>query len=159
VIPGRVRARGVSARLGCDQICKGAFDLNYASREPCRFYPYRGHYAARLGGYEGVEDAITQTVTIPIQGELIYWWEGKTYETFPHHDPFEVALLNPDGTLVTSLAHHDNQDVQDTWQRDVVDVSAYTGQSLTLRFYSYNDNYYFTVFNLDEIYLTSVSSR
>jgi hypothetical protein len=49
--------------------------------------------------------------------------------------------------------------VQDTWQQDVVDVSAYAEQSLTLRFSSYNDNYYFTVFHLDEICLSSVSSR
>jgi hypothetical protein len=123
------------------------------------FHPYRGHYAARLGGYEGVWDAITQTVVIPVQGQLTYWWKGRTYETLPHHDTFEVALLNQDGTLVASLAYHDDQDVQDTWQQDVVDVSAYAGQSLTLRFSSYNDNYYFTVFHLDEICLSSVSSR
>jgi len=123
------------------------------------FYPYKGHYAARLGGYEGVWDAITQTVVIPVQGQLTYWWKGRTYETLPHHDTFAVALLNQDGTLVASLACHDDQDVQDTWQQDAVDVSAYVGQSLTLRFSSYNDNYYFTVFHLDEICLRSVSSR
>ncbi len=123
------------------------------------FYPYRGHYAARLGGYEGVWDVITQTVIIPVQGELTYWWKGKTYETLPHHDTFEVALLNQDGTLIASLAHHDDQDVQDTWQQDIVDVSAYAGQPLTLRFSSYNDNYYFTVFHLDEICLSRVSSH
>jgi hypothetical protein len=123
------------------------------------FYPYQGLYAAKLGGYEGVEDAITQTVTIPAQGKLTYWWKGKTYEPLPHHDPFEVALLNQGGTLVASLAHHENQDGQDTWHQDVVDVSAYAGQSLTLRFYSYNDNYFFTVFDLDEICLSRVNSR
>lgn len=36
VIPGRGRARAVIPRRGRDQICKGAFDLNSASREPCR---------------------------------------------------------------------------------------------------------------------------
>ena len=123
------------------------------------FYPYEGHYAARLGGYEGVWDTITQTVVIPVQGQLTYWWKGRTYETLPHHDTFGVALLNQDGTLVAWLAHHDDQDVQGIWQQDVVDVSAYAGQSLTLRFSSYNDNYYFTVFHLDEICLSSVSSR
>jgi hypothetical protein len=123
------------------------------------FYPYKGDYAARLGGYEGVWDAITQTVVIPIQGQLTYWWKGRTYETLPHHDTFDVVLLNQDGILVALLAHHDDQDVQETWQQDIVDVSAYAGQSLTLRFSSYNDNYYFSVFHLDEICLSSVSSR
>ena len=123
------------------------------------FDPYKGHYAARLGGYEGVWDAITQTVVIPVQGQLTYWWKGRTHETLPHHDTFAVALLNQDGTLVASLAYHDDQDVQETWQQDVVDVSAHAGQSLTLRFSSYNDHYFYTVFHLDEICLSSVSSR
>jgi hypothetical protein len=122
------------------------------------FSPYKGHYAARLGGYEGVWDAITQTVVIPAQGQLTYWWKGRTYETLPHHDTFDVALLNQDGTLVAGLAHHDDQDVQDTWTQDAVDVSAYAGKSLIVRFSSYNDHYYFTVFHLDEICLSSVSS-
>jgi len=123
------------------------------------FDPYSGHYAAKLGGYEGVWDVITQTVVIPVHGELTYWWKGKTYETLPHHDTFDVALLDRDGALVASLAHHDDQDVPDTWRPDVLDVSAYAGQTLTLRFSSYNDNYYFTVFHLDTICLSSAGSR
>ena len=52
------------------------------------FSPYRGAYAARLGGYEGVWDVIAQTITIPPQGHLSYWWKMGTYENLPHHDYF-----------------------------------------------------------------------
>jgi hypothetical protein len=123
------------------------------------FDPYQGHFAARLGGYEGVWDVITQTVVIPVQGKLAYWWKGGTYETLPHMDTFDVALLNQNGTQIALLAHHDDQDVQNIWKQDVVDVSAFAGQALTLRFSSHNDNYFFSWFNFDTICLSGISSR
>lgn len=108
------------------------------------FRPYAGQYAARLGGYEGVWDVLTQTVTIPPYGQLSFWWWMGSYETLPHHDWFGVSLYSPEGTLLLSLASHDDQAIQQQWQQDVVDVSVYAGQTLTLRFEAYNDNYYFT---------------
>ena len=121
------------------------------------FYPYQGNYGARLGGYEGVWDVLTQTVTIPANGQLAYWWKMASYENLPHHDWFIVRLLTQNGTLVTTLASHDDQDTQNIWTQDVLDVSAYAGQSLILLFESYNDNYYFTTFYLDNVCLRSFS--
>lgn len=120
------------------------------------FHPYTGQYAARLGGYEGVWNVLTQTVTIPPQGQLSFWWWMGSYETLQHHDWFGVSLYSPEGTLLLSLVSHDDQSVQQQWQQDVMDVSAYAGQTLTLHFEAYNDNYYFTWFDLDEVCLHSV---
>jgi hypothetical protein len=117
------------------------------------FHPYAGEYAAQLGGYEGVWDVLTQTVTIPAQGQLSFWWWMGTYETLPHHDWFTVKLLSQEGSLLLTLASHDDQAIEQLWQQDVIDVSAYAGQTLTLQFESYNDNYYFTWFDLDEVCL------
>ena len=119
------------------------------------FSPYRGTYAARLGGYEGVWDSIAQTITIPPDGRLTYWWKMGTYENLPHHDYFAVNLIQPDGTGVALLASHDDQDIQGIWQQDMVDLSAYAGGSYTLQFLSTNDNYYFSWFDLDEIQICS----
>jgi len=121
------------------------------------FDPYQGNYGARLGGYEGVWDVLTQTVTIPAHGQLTYWWKVASYENLPHHDWFVVRLLTQNGTLVTTLASHDDQDIQHVWKQDVLDVSVYAGQSLILLFESYNDNYYFTTFYLDNVCLQSFS--
>ncbi len=119
------------------------------------FHPYLGRYAARLGGYEGVWDILTQTVTIPYQGRLSFWWWMKSYEMLPHHDRFAVRIYAPADTSLLIL--HDDQAVQQQWQQDVIDVSAYAGQTVTLAFEAYNDNYYFTWFDLDEVCLGSVA--
>jgi len=117
------------------------------------FSPYKGAYAAKLGGYEGVWDDITQTITIPPQGHLSYWWKMGTYENLPHHDNFVVRLMLSDGTSVATLAYHDDQDIENIWQQDIVDISAFAGGSYELQFSSYNDNYYFTWFDVDEIHI------
>jgi hypothetical protein len=117
------------------------------------FSPYAGDYAARLGGYEGVWDTIEQTVIFPTHGRLTYWWKMGTYETLPHTDWFSVDLLQIDGTKVAHLAFHDDQDLEGVWQQDQVDVTAFAGQELVLRFASSNDNYYFSWFDLDEVSL------
>jgi hypothetical protein len=117
------------------------------------FHPYTGRYAAKLGGYEGVWDVLTQTVSIPLGGQLAYWWQMGTYEILPHHDTFLVELLALDGSRVAVLASHDDQDLEGIWQQDVVDVSAFAGQTLTLRFHAYNDNYYFSWFDIDQVCL------
>jgi len=123
------------------------------------FHPYIGQYAARLGGYEGVWDVLTQTVTIPANGQLGFWWWMGTYETLPHHDGFAVKLLTQEGSLLLTLASHDDQAAEQQWQQDVIDVSAYAGQTVTLAFEAYNDNYYFTWFDLDEVCLGSFAGN
>jgi len=117
------------------------------------FHPYAGHYAAMLGGYEGVWDVLTQTVSMPAGGQFSYWWQMGTYETSVFHDHLLVDLLSLDGSRVAVLASHDVQGPEGIWQQDVVDVSAYAGQTLILRLYAYNDNYYFSWFDIDNVCL------
>ncbi len=117
------------------------------------FHPHEGEYAARLGGYEGVWDVLTQTVSIPAGGQFSYWWQMSTYETSIFHDHLVVDLLALDGSRVAVLASHNVQEPEGIWQQDVVDVSAYAGQTLVLRLYAYNDNYYFSWFDIDQVCL------
>jgi len=117
------------------------------------YNPYEGTYGAVLGGYEGTWDVLTQTVAIPAGGQLSYWWQMHTYETEFFHDHFSVDLLTLGGELVAGLAGHGIQGIEGVWQQDVVDVSAFAGQTLVLRFHAYNDNYYFSWFNLDLVCL------
>jgi hypothetical protein len=117
------------------------------------YNPYDGVYGAALGGYEGVWDVLTQTVTIPAGGQLSYWWQMGTTETEIFPDDFGVDLLTLDGERIAALAGHGIQGPQGIWQQDVVDVSAYAGQMLVLRLHAYNDNYYASWFDLDLVCL------
>lgn len=102
---------------------------------------------------------LTQTVALPLNGQLSYWWKVTSYENLPHHDWFAVNVLASSGTLVTTLSRHDDQDTQHLWKQDVLDVSAYGGQSLVLQFEAYNDNYYYTTFYLDNVCLHPTSAQ
>jgi len=117
------------------------------------FQPYLGHYGARLGGYEGTWDVLTRTVSIPAGGRLSYWWQMHTYETTIFHDNLQVDLLTIEGEIVAHLAGHGIEGQEGIWQQDVVDVSAHAGRTLVLRFHAYNDNYYFSWFDLDQVCL------
>ena len=118
------------------------------------FSPLQGMYAARLGGFEGVVDSIQQPVLIPSQGVLSYYWKmHSNEEPTVIYDSFLVYLLNPDGTRLALLAAHYNNDQNDIWLQDVFDLSAYAGQPTILEFYSSNDNYYWTKFDIDEVRL------
>ena len=118
------------------------------------FSPIQGVYAARLGAVEGVVDSIRQAVLIPEQGVLSYYWKMYTNEEPTNiYDFMDVDLLNPDGTRLLHLVVHNNKDLNDLWVRDVFDLPAYAGQSAILQFYSYNDNYYWTKFDIDEVRL------
>jgi hypothetical protein len=119
------------------------------------FSPFKGNFAARLGGYEGVWDRIEQTLVIPANGELSYWWKMGTYETLPHTDWFAIDLFDLDHILIARLASHDDQDLEGIWQQDIIDLAAYEGQTLILRFSNSNDNYFFTWFDLDNVHLCS----
>ncbi len=118
------------------------------------FSPLFGVFAARLGGYEGVVDSIQQPVLIPDQGVLSYYWKMYTYEEPDTiYDTFNVDLYNPDGTQLAHLVTHNNKELNDIWVRDVFDLSSYAGQPVILQFYSYNDHYYWTMFDIDEVRL------
>jgi hypothetical protein len=104
-------------------------------------------------GEEGVWETVTQTVTMPAGGVLSYWW--RMWVTEPDRRPIDslvVGLHTSDGTRVAWQAH-DSGEAADIWRRDILDVSAYAGQTLELRLAAQNDNYYTTSFYVDDICL------
>jgi hypothetical protein len=118
------------------------------------FSPLQGYYAARLGGREHEYDYIEQIISIPLEGILSYWWKMSTHDNLPR-DFFCVSLLNLDGSDYNSLICHSTNGQQDTWIKDTFDLSTYARDKLILRISSYNDNYYSSVFDLDEFHLCS----
>jgi hypothetical protein len=131
----------------------GPKDHDLIGSEAEGFTPYEGDYAARLGGYEGTWDVLTQTVSIPEGGHLSYWWQMYTYDPPLFQDHFNVDLLTLGGEHVAYLAGHGVDGPEGIWQQDVVDVSAYAGQTLVLRLDAYNDNYASSWFDIDLVSL------
>lgn len=157
-VPGDVMVNGgfEDGELGWHQYTTGGgtwrpHDLIGTEAEG--YNPYEGEYGATLGGYECSWDVLTQTVTIPAGGRLSYWWQMHTYETTIFPDRLTVDLLAPSGELVATLIVHSIDGPEGIWQQEVVDLSDYAGQTLVLRFHVYNDNYYFSWFDLDLICL------
>jgi hypothetical protein len=109
-------------------------------------------------GSEGVWETVAQTVTIPARGVLNYWWQMRTSEPEPKpYDRLTVDLYAPSGARVASLAHHDSAAEERPWAQDLVDLSAYAGQTLELRFSAANDNHWATSFYVDDVCLQAGS--
>jgi hypothetical protein len=97
---------------------------------------------------------MAQTITIPARATLTYWWQMRTSEPEPKpYDRLTVGLYTRAGTKLASLAYHDSGVEERPWALDVVDVSAYAGQTLELRFSASNDNHWATSFYVDDVCL------
>jgi hypothetical protein len=111
-------------------------------------------------GSEGVWETVSQTVTIPAQGVLTYWWLMRTSE--PERKPYDslaVDLYTQAGSRVARLAYYHSGEEHPSWvwAQDIVDVSDYAGQTLVLQFAASNDNYYATTFFVDDVCLQAAS--
>jgi hypothetical protein len=63
-----------------------------------------------------------------------------------------VELLRVDNTQVTTLATHSNDSAEAwLWNSAIMDLSAYAGQTLQLRFYAKNDAKLPTSFFVDDV--------
>ena len=111
-------------------------------------------------GSEGVWETVSQTVTLPAQGTLTYWWLMRTSE--PERKPYDslaVDLYTREGSRVARLAyyHSGEEHPSRTWTREVVDLSDHAGQTLVLRFAASNDNHYATSFFVDDVCMQAES--
>jgi hypothetical protein len=83
-------------------------------------------------------DTIAQSVTIPAgcTATLGYWLHTDTTEntSTAKPDTFTVQLLNSAGTVLTTLAGYSNLDHNTGYTQHTVDVSAYAGQTVTVKF-------------------------
>jgi hypothetical protein len=114
------------------------------------FSPYNGVGAARLGGYEGSSDKLEQQVFIPLGAKLQYWW--KITQPRPV-SRLTVSLVQLDRLDAAILVAHGNEESEERWQQDCVDLSAYSGGEYILEFHVFNDNYTMMAFYIDEVFL------
>jgi subtilisin family serine protease len=114
--------------------------------------PHAGAYSAYLADYNNGTDNIYQTVTIPANGTLSYWWYMTTQESgSTAYDYLRVRLYNSSGTLVTTLRTWSNASGAGTWRQDSVSLSAYAGQTLRVQFTGTNDSTLPSAFFVDDV--------
>jgi hypothetical protein len=119
-----------------------------------------GTRSARIGSTTAVagDHAIGQSFTVPLTGAttLRFWVRLHCEFDSVAYDQQEALLLDPSGGEVAVLFR--TCDYQPTWTLQVVDLTPYAGQTLTLSFRTHDDGYAFdpTWFYVDAITVKNV---
>ncbi|HWI60651.1 MAG TPA: S8 family serine peptidase [Symbiobacteriaceae bacterium] len=118
------------------------------------YRPHTGSYSAWMGGYNSGTDTISQSVTVPANGSLTYWWYQTSSEgTGTAYDYFRVKVYNSSGALLATVKTHSNRDARNAWYQDTVSLAAYAGQTVRLEFSVTTDSSLSTSFWLDDVAL------
>ena len=113
--------------------------------------PHSGSYSAWLCGYNNCADTIYQTITVPSNGTLTYWWYMTTQETSGPYDYLRVRLYNTSGTLLTTLRTWTDRSGAGVWRQDSLSLASYAGQSVRVHFGSTTDSSLTTSFFVDDV--------
>ncbi|WP_281415437.1 PKD domain-containing protein [Actinospica durhamensis] len=126
--------------------------ISDSSSEP----PHTGSWAAWLDGWgKTTTDTLAQTVTLPTGCSTYafsFWLHIDTAETSTTkaYDTMKVQVLNSSGTVLATLATYSNLNHNTGYAQHSYDLSAYAGQTVTLKFTGAEDYEYQTSFVLDD---------
>jgi hypothetical protein len=122
--------------------------------------PHTGSYSAYFGGYNNATETLYQTVTVPSNGSLKYWWYNTTQESgSTAYDYLRVRIYNTSGTLLTTLRTWSNASVKNVWSQDTLSLAAYAGQTVRVQFTVTTDSSLTTSFFVDDVTLTIGGAR
>ncbi|MGW1868945.1 putative Ig domain-containing protein [Streptomyces mauvecolor] len=126
--------------------------ISNSANEP----PHGGSWYARLGG-RGVThtDTLAQQVTLPAacgRAQLSFWLHIDTAETSTTraYDTLKVQILNGSGTVLATVAGYSNLNAASGYTQRSFDLSAYTGQTVTVQFTGAEDYTKETSFVVDD---------
>lgn len=122
--------------------------------------PHSGSWDAWLDGYGSTHtDTLSQQVTIPATAStatLSFWLHIDTAETgTTAYDTLKVQVLNSSGAVLSTLATYSNADHAAGYTQRTFNLSAYTGQTITLEFTGAEDYTMQTSFVIDDTSLTT----
>jgi hypothetical protein len=118
--------------------------------------PHSGSWDAWLDGYGTTHtDALSQTVTLPTgcsTYNLSFWLHIDTAETTTttKYDTLKVQVLNSSGTVLSTLHTYSNLDHNTGYTQPSFSLSAYAGQTITLKFTGSEDYELQTSFVIDD---------
>ncbi|WP_267223605.1 protease pro-enzyme activation domain-containing protein [Dyella silvae] len=119
-----------------------------------------GSWFAWLDGYGTTHtDTVSQKVAIPsgkTSAKLTFYLHIDTAETTTTtaHDKLTVQVLNSSGTVLKTLATYSNLNAASGYSQASFDLSAYIGQTVTLKFTGTENASLQTSFVLDDVNLT-----
>jgi hypothetical protein len=117
---------------------------------------HSGGWAAWLDGHGSTHtDTLSQTVTLPTgcaTYRLGFWLHIDTAETTTTkaYDTLKAQILNSSGTVLSTVATYSNLNAAPGYTQHTADLSAYAGQTVTLRFTGAEDFTLQTSFVLDD---------
>jgi hypothetical protein len=125
--------------------------INTSSKEAAR----TGSYKAWLDGYgTTTTDTLSQTVTVPAgcSATLGYWLHVDTAETTTStaYDTLKVQVLNSSGSVLATVGSFSNLDAATGYAQHTADLSAYAGQTVTVKFTGTEDSEKQTSFVVDD---------
>jgi hypothetical protein len=131
--------------------------ISNSSSEP----PHAGNWDAWLDGYGAAHtDTLAQTVTLPTgcaAYTLSFWLHIDTAETSTTtaYDTLKLQILSSTGTVLATPATYSNLNAAAGYLQHSVDLSAYAGQSVTVKFTGTEDYTQQTSFVLDDTALAT----
>ncbi len=114
--------------------------------------PHTGSYSADECNYNTCTEYVQQRITVPSNASLRYWWYMTSQEpTTTAYDYFKVQVYSTGGSLLGTLRTWSNTSARDAWSQDTLSLSAYTGQTVVLRFTTTTDYTLPTNFFVDDV--------
>jgi len=126
--------------------------INSSSSEP----PHGGTYDAWLDGWgASTTDTLSQTVTLPsgcTTYKFNFYMHIDTAETTTttKYDTLQLQLLSSSGSVLKNMYTYSNLNANSGYSLHSFDLSAYAGQTVTLKFTGVEDSSYQTSFVLDD---------
>jgi subtilisin family serine protease len=124
---------------------------------------HAGSYYAWLGNTNSAVNTLEQSITIPANtasAKLDFWYRITTSDSlYTVYDTLKVELYSTTGTKLATLQTLSNINSTASWLKSSsVDVSAYKGQTVRLRFTATTDFFLTTDFFIDDVSLTAIVS-
>jgi hypothetical protein len=127
--------------------------INNSSGEPA----HSGSYKAWLDGYgTATTDTLSQPAAVPsgCAARLTFWLHIDTAETGSTvYDTLKAQVLNSSGTVLSTLATYSNVNAASGFTQRSFDLSAYAGQTVTVKFTGTEGSKLQTSFVIDDVAL------
>jgi hypothetical protein len=112
--------------------------------------PHGGNWAVRLGGHSGLVSYIHQTVTVPGSSPYLGYWRWIDSDENASLCHVDIAQVLVDGSAVEEYGMCATTNTSG-WEHAVLNLSAYAGQSVALRFRTETDSSIISTLYIDDV--------
>lgn len=114
--------------------------------------PRTGAYSAYFCNYNSCSEYIQQSIVVPANGTLTYWWYQTSSEgTTTAYDYLRVQIYNSSGALLATPRAWSNKNTRGAWSQDTLSLAAYAGQTVRLRFAATTDTSLPSTYFVDDV--------